>query len=143
MNSHETGSLPVRELPHLAQCQHERLAVTQRCSCPQLRQAEGPGPGWQLPTGEAVLPAGWMTDPLTVGPAYSRLSADEDWMLGCPAVEAACLPRPSQLLPCSLRSPLLYRDASLRALCLGTQSHQLTTLMHLPSSLSNRLKQPT
>lgn len=63
-------------------------------------------------------------------------------MLGCLAVEAAYLPRPrSQPLPNSLRNPPLH--ASLRALCLGTQSCQLTA-PHAPAShLGHSPSQPT
>lgn len=79
--------------------------MAQRSSCPQLSQAQGPGPRWHLPTAEAVLPVGWTPDPLTVGSAHSRLSAGKRQMLGGPTVEAACLPRPRHKpLPSSLRS---------------------------------------
>ena len=109
MNPHAAGSLPVRKLPHLSRCQQGKLVVIQRNSGPVLKQAQDPGPGWHLSTGKAALPAIWMADPLTVDPAHPRLPADEDLMLSCLAVEAACLPRPRrQPLPRSLRSPPLH-----------------------------------
>lgn len=118
--------------------------MAQRSSCPRLRQPECPGPGWHLPTGEAVLPAGWMADPLTVGPSHPRLSADECWMPGCPTVEAACLPRPrSRPLPSSLRSPLLHEACITQGFASGN-SKPPAHYLHAPAfQLSNSPDQPT
>lgn len=83
--------------------------MTQRSPCLQLRRGRGLGPGQHLPAGETVLPTGWMSDPLTVGPAHPSLPVGEGWILGCLAVEAARLPRlRSQPLPSSLGSPPLH-----------------------------------